>query len=216
MTFVRSLARSWLPVGVAFLIGATFVGVAAGHGGSPDFLHSGHSDTMNGTLKAKNFKFKSPKTNRLVVPGSAFAPNDCTGFSGEACSNTADNMVAPVNLPQGAVVKRVLWTYDSGAAGDASIHLESNFGDANHDDMSLMNTDACGSSPCTKSDSTISPSGINNARRWYGLWLSPNIAGHSTFRVVIVYTTRSVGPATGLPQGVRAAAGPSGSGQNGN
>lgn len=206
MTFLKSLVRSWLPVGVAFLLGATFVGIAGAHSGFPEFLHSGHSDTMNGTLTAKNFKYKTPKTNKLVVPGAAFVGDTNTSvidhgnYSGQVFLPAGNVANAPVNLPHGAVVTKVSWFHDTAAAGDAELHLEANTATGGHDDMVAPSNAACAATPCVTVVTTVSPNVINNGLRHYGIFLSAN-NDFTTYKVVIFYTTRLPGPATGLPSG---------------
>jgi hypothetical protein len=69
VSFLRSLLQSWIPVGVAFALGTVVVGgIAIAHPGSPAFLHSGHSDTMNGTLTAKDFEYKKAKRSASSFP----------------------------------------------------------------------------------------------------------------------------------------------------
>jgi hypothetical protein len=196
--------------GIAFALGTLFIGGAAvGHPGSGAFLHSGHSDTMDGTLTAKNFEFKKAKTVRLVVPGSAFIPDasgdtyEHGGYSGEVTPLTGSEMVAPVNLPDDAKVVRVSWFYDESPADDqGELHLEVNFPQGGHDDMALLLSDACAASSCPpKVDTTITPNTINNKTRHYGLWLNDlGGAGElTTYKVVIRYEVGAPGPASGRP-----------------
>jgi hypothetical protein len=208
--FFNSLFQSWIPLGIAFVLGTVVVGgVAIAHPGSPSFLHSGHSDTMNGTLTAKNFKYKSPKTVRLVVPGSAFIPeSDAStfehgGYSGEATPTGGSEMVAPVELPHGARVVSVRWFYDENAAVEnAELHLEANNLTGDHADMALLLSDACATTPCPPTvDTSISPNTINNRTRHYGLWLDDlsDTGDVTTYKVVITYRVGAPGPAASRP-----------------
>jgi hypothetical protein len=128
VNLVRLILRSWLPLGVAFLIGAAFVGVAGAHSGFPEFLHSGHSDTMNGTLTAKGFKYSTWKTSYLSVAAMDFAPDNIgdttndyynlwlgpnlSNNDGGRCFNTG------VNLPQGSKAQSITFYFTSGASSD--------------------------------------------------------------------------------------------------
>jgi len=206
----KRMYKSWIPLGAVVVIATLLVGGSAGgHPGSSGFLHAGHSDTMNGTLTAKNFKFKTPKTVRLVVPGSAFIPDSDAdtyshgGYSGEVTPLAGSEMVAPVELPQGARVTQVRWFYDESAADDAGeLHLESNLIQGGHTDMALLQSLACATEPCPpRVDSSISPNTINNRVRHYGLWLNDlGGAGDLTTRkVVILYRIGVPGPAASRP-----------------
>jgi hypothetical protein len=166
------------------------------------FLNLGETGTL-GAVTAQDYKYATAQTNSVVVPGAAFFGDTPSAlwthdeYSGSVgCDGAECVTVAPVYLPNGAVVTRVLWQYDDGPAGDANLHLESNFGDGDHDDMIDVVTDACATSPCTKTISSISFNPIDNVNRHYGLYLDGSDA-HFTYKVVIEYTTTSVGPATG-------------------
>ena len=170
------------------------------------FLNQGEAATL-GAVTAQDFKYASAQTNSVVVPGAAFSPDDPgdlwshgNASSSAGCDGSNCVLVAPVYLPNGAVVTRVLWTYDSGAADDAELHLESSFADFSHDDMINVNTDACAVTPCTKTITSINPNTIDNVNRHYGLYLDAD-DGHFTLKVVIEYQTTSVGPATGRVTG---------------
>lgn len=210
MKFAKSLLRSWLPLGVAFLLGTLFFGGSAiGHPGFPKFLHSGHSDTMNGTLTAKNFKYKKAVAARLVVSGSAFIPDtDASTFSHGNYSGsvqpTNDNaVVAPIDLPNGARITRVRWYYDTSIAGGVgSLHLEANDRTGGHADMSTLSSVACNTAPCAPAvDTTIAPNTINNGTTHYGLWLSDASATEDliTYKIVIDYKVGRPGPASSRP-----------------
>lgn len=207
MSAVKKLLHSWLPVAVAFLMGALFVGSASGHPGFPEFLHAGHSDRMAGTLTAKNFKYNKPKAVQYVVPGSAFVaanPTDVPdhgNYSGQVLVPTGEAAVAPVYLPHGAVVTKVTVWHETGALDDWDIHLEANNNGGGHSDMVNFGASACASTPCSTSTTTVSPNTVNNKMRSYGLWLSNNIGSDITvYRVVITYRTSALGPAAALPR----------------
>lgn len=166
------------------------------------FLNVGEAANL-GAVTAQDYKYATPQTNSLVVPGAAFGPDgptdlwDHDGYSGSAgCDGGACELIAPVYLPHGAVVTRLTWQYDDGPVDDAELHLESNFGDFDHDDMVIVNTDLCAATPCSKTVTTFNPNTIDNVNRHYGLYLDANDQ-HWTLKVIIEYQTTSVGPATG-------------------
>ena len=196
MHIIKKISGSWLPLAVAFLIGALFVGSASGHPGFPNFLHAGHSDTMAGTLTAKNFKYRAPRTFLYVVPGSAFVaalPTDVPdhdNYSGGVVLPATDTAVAPVYLPQGAVVTRVTVWHGAGAANSWLLHLEQSDNVGDHVDMVVMNAAACAAAPCTTSTITVSPNTVNNTTRSHGIMLRNTSGGEiRAYRVVITYRT---------------------------
>jgi hypothetical protein len=175
---------------------------------------------MNGTLTAKNFKYKTPKTVQYVVAGSAFVSGnpgqepDHGDYSGKVVVASGQSAVAPVYLPQGATVTKVTVWHETTSANDFELHLESNFSDGGHDDMVLFLASACAATPCSTSTTTVDFNPVNNKTRAYGLWLFNGSAGSITvYRVVITYRTSSVGPASAMPN--RATAFGPGSGTNG-
>lgn len=211
MAFVRSLLRSWLPVGVAFVLGGLFMGTASGHGGFPDFLHAGHSDTMNGTLTAAGFRFKQAKTVRLVVPGSAFVPNregpgatpndsvHHSGYSGQAFVQGGDIAVAPVNLPHGAVVKSLTLFHDGSDPAGSTLDLEAS--DSSRGFMTMArapSNGSCPSNPCSSTDGSIALAVINNLTKHYGLTLTTSTTSSiHLYKAVIRYQVKTPGPASG-------------------
>jgi len=221
VSFLKKLTVAWLPLVVAFLIGALFMGSASGHSGFPGFLHSGHSDTMNGTLTAQNFKYASPRLVRYVVPGSAFVSGalgddpDHTGYSGEVEVPVGEEAVAPVYLPHGAVVTRVTVWHGSTDVDDFELHLESNIPANDHVDMVVLNPAACVDPLCTTTTTDIEANPINNNGRSYGIWLSNDSLGAITvYRVVVVYRTSFLGPVSASLPGA-GSFGPGISGSNG-
>lgn len=220
MSFLKKLTVAWLPLVVAFLIGAAFMGSASGHPDFPKFLHSGHSDTMNGTLTAQNFKYASPRSVRYVIPGSAFVAGllgsepDHTGYSGEVQVLPSEEAVAPVYLPQGVTVTRVAVWHGTTLADAWELHLESNFPDGGHDDMVVLNPAECLSTPCITATTDVGFNPVNNQGRSYGIWLSNDTDVPITvFRVVVSYRTSFLGPVSASLTGM-GLSGP-GSGTNG-
>jgi hypothetical protein len=219
VSFLKKLTATWLPLVVAFLIGALFMGSASGHSGTPGLLHSGHSDTMNGTLTAQNFKYASPRTVRYVVPGSAFvAANpgeepDHANYSGEVEVPLAEAVVAAVNLPHGAVVTRVTAWHSTTEGSDFELHLESNIPADDHDDMVVLEPVACATPPCQTTTADVEFNPINNNGRSYGIWFqNQGLEPLSLYRVVVVYRTSFLGPVSASLVG----AGPSGPGSGSN
>jgi hypothetical protein len=196
--------RKAVPLVAAFLIGTMFVGAAW----AITTKIKGNL-VVTGTVTAKNFKFSHPRTAMLNVPGSAFVADDNltsdvdhSNYSGQLDLN-GSNAVAPVELPNGAIVtKVVLWYAPVAADNDIEIHLEANIPANDHDDMVvLFGKAACTTDPCKSSTTIVSPNKINNAKRDYGIFARDNTAATVTlYRVQIFYKTAAVGPqAAALP-----------------
>ena len=169
---------------------------------------------VTGVVKAKDFRFSKPKAAVLNVAGAAFNAEsnvsddvDHDGFSGEVRINSGD-AVAPIDLPQGAVVTQVSLVYAPTASdGDITLHLESNIAANGHSDMVILESAAaCVTDPCTATTTSVSPDTINNKVRSYGLWLSNGSGGTViVYAVRITYTLTRVGPAGRTVTGTRVA-----------
>lgn len=194
---MRALRKA-VPLVAAFLIGTMFVGAAW----AITTKIKGNL-VVTGTVTAKNFQFSKPKTTMLNVPGSAFVADDNlssdvdhSNYSGQLDLN-GSNAVAPVELPNGAIVtKVVLWYAPVAADNDIEIHLEANIPANDHDDMVILfGKAACTTDPCTRSTTSVSPNKINNAKRDYGIFARDNAGTTVTlYRVQIFYKTSAVGP----------------------
>ena len=185
----------------AFLLGIALTGIAAGHGGSGQVLHSGHSDSMRGNLTAKDFRYRSPKTSRLVIPGTAFhGRTHISEFQHdlELSSIIVPNsnyVVAPVFLPDGAQVKSIQWFHsDDNETGTFQMHAS--FFENGEPAFTLMSESTvnagCSQEPCVVADSTVDASTINNRSRHYSL----NVSGGETtvFKAVVIYSVARVTP----------------------
>jgi hypothetical protein len=201
---MKRALRKAVPLVAAFLIGTMFVGAAW----AITTKIKGNL-VVTGTVTAKDFKFSSPKKAMLNVPGSAFVADDNLSsdvdhgnYSGQLDLNGSAAM-APVELPDGAVVtKVVLWYAPVATDDDIEIHLEANIPANDHDDMVvLFGKAACTTDPCTRSATSVSPNKINNAKRDYGIFARDNSGTSVTlYRVQIFYKTAAVGPqAASLP-----------------
>ncbi len=201
---MKSLVKRVLPLTVAFLVGTGMVGTAWA---IKTFVFKGNLK-VTGVVTAKDFHYSVPKVAMLNVPGSAFTVDDASSdsvdhsnYSGAVDLNTQfSDAVAPVNLPQGAIVTKVVVWYAPASSGGWEMHLESNFDTAaaqDHDDMSILDAATCVANPCTVADTSIFPNKINNNTRFYGLWLNnQNGPGVTIYRAQIFYTTAAVGPAS--------------------
>lgn len=84
-----------------------------------------------GTVKASGFKYANPKTGYAIIPAAAFqkqadADNIERYTSGVFYAvPTANPMLAPVSLPQGATITSFkVYFFDNSAVADVTVHLE--------------------------------------------------------------------------------------------
>jgi hypothetical protein len=199
---MKAALRKAIPLVAAFLIGTMFVGAAW----AVVTTRVRGNLLVTGTVTAKNFRYTKPHTVMLNVPGSAFVANDNLNddvthgnYSGEVDINvTGSRAVAPVELPNGAVVtKVVMWYAPVTADADLEIHLESNIAGNDHDDMVVLDAvAACTVDPCHLGTTTISHKTITNKTRHYGIWASNQSVGSGVvlYKVQIFYKTAAVGP----------------------
>ena len=197
---MKAALRKAIPLVAAFLIGTMFVGAAW----AVVTTRVRGNLVVTGTVTAKNFKFAKPHGAMLNVPGSAFVANanlsddvDHTGYSGQVDLNNGAEAVAPVELPSGAVVtKVVLWYAPVVTDGDLGIHLEANVAGTGHDDMvKLFAAASCTIDPCHIGTTVVSFKTINNVSRHYGIWaFGTSGVSVTLYRVQVFYKTRAVGP----------------------
>jgi hypothetical protein len=113
---VRMMRRLVLLL-AAFLVGASFVGVASGHTGFGKLLHSGHSDRIKGVLTARDFRRSTPRKGYVVIAPVQVVPLG-TGCSvsrepnglivaptGSVCS-----LAAQVVAPDHSTLTRLTWS----------------------------------------------------------------------------------------------------------
>lgn len=108
---------------------------------------------MDGTVTVGVLAFKTPKTGKLSIPGTAFQPEDENydfskiNYDLRAQTGGPQWHIAPVNLPDGAKVKYVgLQAYDDFGAGSLTVTL-ARWSTANsYDMMASIGTGADGAS----------------------------------------------------------------------
>jgi hypothetical protein len=184
----------------AFLLGVALTGVASSHSGFGAFLHAGHSDTMDGTLTAKGFKFKPKETGRLVVPAAAFQVdagdlNHTSNGQGTATLSASGNAIAPVSLPDRAVITRLSWFHDIDLDAGSAMRLQLRNADGSTANVALADFQAgedCADLPCATTDDFPGNATVNNRRRHYWLeWVAQD--EQETHKVVIVYKVATPG-----------------------
>jgi hypothetical protein len=87
-------------------------------------------DTMSGTLTVPRIAYSTPRTQYLVIGGEGFVPGsnvpyaNTYGNGGAYIASGSGALVAPVHLPQGAVVTELkVFFYDT-SASDMSVTLD--------------------------------------------------------------------------------------------
>lgn len=95
---------------------------------SSDFITAG-GDTMSGALTVPKINYSSPRTHYFTVGSEAFVPTtnvDYTNGSGTGGAfrhSGTGNLMAPVHLPQGAVVTEFTVYYYDNSSQDMSVTL---------------------------------------------------------------------------------------------
>jgi hypothetical protein len=200
---MKQRVRKAVPIVAAFVIGTMFVGAAWA---ATTLVHG--NLTVTGTVKANNFVYSKAKTVLYNVPGSAFT-QDATevthgNYSGSVHVPASGRAVAPVYLPQGAIVTKVAVWSNALTDGQINLHLEAGKLTGGHTDMVQVESatpTVCLGTPCKTQSSSISPNKVNNAKRTYGLWLANEDASVElvVYRVAIYYKVTVPGPASATP-----------------
>ncbi len=152
---------------------------------------------------ADDFKFTSPKTRRVAISGDVFhSANNSNfiggvlGFTGSYITDTGLGwLVAPVNLPDGAVFQRMTVYCSDTAAGSLSITLNTQIHNSTSS-TSVFNVSSASTSGSSltlvDTTPTASVSVVDYASRHYSLLVSSsNWPGNNTLgigSVVIEYT----------------------------
>lgn len=194
MRVSKGLVRSWLPVLVAFFIGASMVGTSWAV-----------TTVFTGTVKAKNFAFTSQKTVRLVIGAAAFIPNtpgcsfDYEGGHHFHDFGTGCVYSAQVELPQRARVTKVIWTLANGAGSVLTLNAWDP-GTIPAGTAIVTLTSPCSGLCNLASTSVATAQGanpVNNAASSYSLDIDTDASGTITVdKVTIFYKTNRVGPAS--------------------
>lgn len=192
MGLLRGFFRSWMPVIVAFFLGASMMGVAWA------------AQVFTQTVKAPNFLYTSQKTVKLVIGGAAFVANDDTcnwlmegghhlhDFSG--CTYSAQ-----VELPAGARITRVQFYIANGSG--TTMRLEAWDPGLIPDGTTLASATSDCVGTCVKTDATIPNAAganpVNNTASHYSIDIDADAGGTILInKVVVTYKTNKVGPAS--------------------
>jgi hypothetical protein len=216
---MRRKLMSLLPVMAAFLVGASLVGVATGHSGFQDLLHSGHSDKIKGTLTARRFRFSHPKAAWEVLAPISIRPVDPEA---PACLDTewhipADPeagpsyvssgagcwMAAQVMIPDDATITKMVWHLRD-PSDTTPILMELVSFDALGAGGKVLADDRDTRGPAECADGCHISQGVDkqipgfnpviNQRRSYTFRYKAEDAAIKTTRVLITYKVETAGP----------------------
>jgi len=190
---LRSFFRSWLPVIVAFFLGASMIGVAWA------------AKVFTTTVKAPSFLYTSQKTVRLVIGAAGFVANDdsCDWLM-EAGHHLHDfgtgcTYSAPVELPQGARITKVQFYIGNGSGTIMQLNAWVTGLIPSGTLLASATSDCSGA--CVKTDSTITNVGganpVSTSAYHHSIDINTDAGGTILInKVVITYTTNKVGPAS--------------------
>jgi len=157
---------------------------------------------LAGMVTVGGLAYKSPKTGYFTIAGSALQPyNDLVQFikmSNIVSPRSLDAwFVAPVNLPQGAIVTEVrVKVYDHNAGPNVDIDAGLFRARDGHTAMSSASTSGGSGLWQSINDHTIDTPVIDNSTYGYEIWINTKgDAGleHQIGLITVIYTYRSAG-----------------------
>jgi hypothetical protein len=160
--------------------------------------------SADGDVDAASFNLNAPRTMYYSVSGDTFhSGSNSNFFGGDAVGGAYPTQVgggwlmAPVNLPHGAVVTALHMTYlDNTGAGDMTVALHARTDAANLLDIALVSTSGQSTAVRSGSTFTVNDGVIDNATRGYHLRaFSSNWPGNLLLRIFgvrIEYTVEEV------------------------
>ena len=193
MGLLRSFFRSWVPVIVAFFLGASMIGVAWA------------AKVFTETVKAPNFLYTGQKTVKLAIGAAAFVANDdsCDWLM-EAGHHLHDfsgcTYSAQVELPGTARITKVQFYIANGSGTTLQLNAWDTGLIPAGTTLASATSDCVGT--CVKTDSTITNAGganpVNNSASHYSIDINADAGGTILInKVIVTYTTNKVGPASG-------------------
>lgn len=152
-------------------------------------------------IQAENYNYETPKTRYLSISGNTFFAGSgdpfavSTGVGGAyiTAPNQSGWLVAPVNLPDGAIITRLRAYVTDTAAGDISVRLRrTTHGASSGSTIAIVETQGTPGGVIQLTDDSVSLPNVNNATNAYYLRVySLNWPGNNTLRVdsvIIEYT----------------------------
>ena len=192
MGLLRSFFRSWLPVIVAFFLGASMFGVAWA------------AKVFTQTVIAPGFQYSGQKPVRLVIGAAAFVANDdsCDWLmeSGHHLHDFSGCIYsAQVELPQGARITKVQFYIANGSGTTMQLNAWDPGLVPAGTVLASATSDCTGT--CVKTDLTITNAGganpVSTAASHYSIDIDADAGGSILInKVVVTYTTNRVGPAS--------------------
>jgi hypothetical protein len=153
-------------------------------------------DTMSGTLTVPRVAYTSPRTGYFVIGGEGFVPGsdvayyNTYGNGGAYIVSGNAALVAPVHLPHGAVVTRLVAYFYDASSSNMTVYLELQGFSGGYGIMAQV--DSAGLSGYgSDSTSSVSPSTISNTSNSYLIYAYCSAWDGGNLRlkgVVITYT----------------------------
>jgi hypothetical protein len=153
-------------------------------------------DTMSGVLTVPEINYSSPRTHYFKIGGEGFQPatnvdyTNSMGMGGAFIVSGYGPMVAPVHLPQGAVVTALQVFFYDNSASDLSVTLKRLYMAGAYSDLaSVTSTGLTGYANST--DTTISLATIDNTLYAYHIYAYCSSWDSSNLRIMgalITYT----------------------------
>jgi hypothetical protein len=165
-------------------------------GGGSGALYAGGNSTVAGTLTTQKVAYSSPRPHYWSVAGEGFQPTNSGsvynnyGGMGGACVSTGSNLVAPVNLPHGAIVTSFTGKYNANAGVPVTLELDRlSLGGSAYAGMASVSSGVL-SGYVSVSDSSIGYATIDNINYGYFInaWWGTGNCNTKVMGAVIAYT----------------------------
>jgi len=134
---------------------------------------------VNGTARVDRLQYNAPRSHLIAVPPQAFVPdtNDFDYWNGTSAyllTTGSGTMVAPIMLPQGAVVTRFkVYLYDN-SLFNVTVYLSRRYidgsGGSGVETMASLDSSGIAGGLGSKETSTIDSATVDNATYSYLLW----------------------------------------------
>jgi hypothetical protein len=153
-------------------------------------------DTMSGVLTVPYINYSSPRTHYFRVGGEGFVPgsnvdySNTYGMGGAYIVSSSGAMVAPVHLPQGAVVTSFRVYFYDNSTSDMTVYLYHIPGTGGYTSLAVVDSTGI-SGYANKADSTISNATIDNFSYSYIIYAYSSSWDSSNLRIMgalITYT----------------------------
>jgi len=157
-------------------------------------------DTMSGVLTVPYINYSSPRTHYFRVGGEGFVPgsnvdySNTYGMGGAYIVSSSGAMVAPVHLPQGAVVTSFRVYFYDNSTSDMTVSLDRVPGTGGFTDLATVDSSGI-SGYANKADSTISNATIDNFSYSYIIYAYSSSWDSSNLRIMGALVTYTINQA---------------------